>query len=428
MQHLSLLSSGPHGAYAKTTFYRNEGGKKFVSKVPHEDDSEANEVTHDQVREVALLKMLNKHPNVVKFHGFHKNQILTEYAGRTLANYTSRGNYKSLVIQLIKGVAFLHASGVAHRDLSSKNVVVKRGKLTIIDFGMSRYTTSHCSEQNTYTSRVTCLWHRAPELLSVKRRRKTLQYDAQMIDNWSVGILITEILGCIPWLRCSKSREQEQVARCIDAERVIEYLSRFHQKRWFLEADFLLRGFLDSDPQTRLTCSKALEQMTLEKQKGHKPPTLYPLSEKSAAFLGLRKKHLQRLLPIIARYCHSPRTFSMTCAIVDAYQEKKYDSDWSAVTLAALSLCTKLAETDVLDSAMLANDKDTVDKISEKQYAMLEKLECRLIYQVVDDFLPHEDEQQKSMNEVKEDLLLKNVAVSAEDLAKKVLQTLFYQN
>ena len=261
MQGLHLMGSGPSGAYANTFLYKNNSGKKFVVKEPHLEGNNEREITHDQVREIAILRYLPKHPHIVNFVGFVDNKIITSYAGRSLSKYLPRKKYQSLIYQLIEGVSFLHMNKIAHRDLSNKNIVIKGGRLVIIDFGMARYMASEIPGVNTYTSHVTSLWHRAPELLSAET--STLNYDARKVDDWSIGILITEILGGVTWLRGNKSGDQKHIFNNINVDNIINYLKQFYASRWFDQAEVLLRGFLNIDPLIRLGSIDAVQYLNL---------------------------------------------------------------------------------------------------------------------------------------------------------------------
>lgn len=65
---------------------------------------------------------------------------------------------KSLMLQLLEGVNYLHENWVLHRDLKSSNILLnEEGQLKICDFGMSR---QYGSPPKPYTSLVVTLWYR----------------------------------------------------------------------------------------------------------------------------------------------------------------------------------------------------------------------------------------------------------------------------
>ena len=70
---------------------------------------------------------------------------------------------KTLMRQLIAGVAYLHDNWVIHRDLKTSNILYNnKGDLKICDFGLAR---QFGSPLRPYTHMVVTLWYRAPELL-----------------------------------------------------------------------------------------------------------------------------------------------------------------------------------------------------------------------------------------------------------------------
>jgi cell division cycle 2-like len=93
---------------------------------------------------------------------------------------------KTLMIQLVAGVEYLHTNWILHRDLKTSNLLLNnRGELKIADFGMARYTSSPPPK---LTQVVVTLWYRAPELLLGAR-----EYDYE-IDIWSIGCIFAELL------------------------------------------------------------------------------------------------------------------------------------------------------------------------------------------------------------------------------------------
>jgi len=98
--------------------------------------------------------------------------------------------------QLFSGLAFMHQSGVMHRDLKPQNLLIssvgtKAPKLKIADFGLSRFVTEPIS---LYSSEMVTLWYRAPEVLLQART-----YGSE-VDIWSAGCIICEMSSGKPLL------------------------------------------------------------------------------------------------------------------------------------------------------------------------------------------------------------------------------------
>ncbi len=93
---------------------------------------------------------------------------------------------KTVLLQLVSGVEYLHRNWMLHRDLKTSNLLLNnRGELKLADFGMARYTSSPPPK---LTQLVVTLWYRAPELLLGAE-----EYDFE-IDIWSVGCIFAELL------------------------------------------------------------------------------------------------------------------------------------------------------------------------------------------------------------------------------------------
>jgi serine/threonine protein kinase len=86
---------------------------------------------------------------------------------------------KTLLLQLVSGVLYLHNTWILHRDLKTSNLLLNnRGVLKIADFGMARYFGDPPPKM---TQLVVTLWYRAPELLLGTERYGTA------VDMWSMN-------------------------------------------------------------------------------------------------------------------------------------------------------------------------------------------------------------------------------------------------
>ena len=96
---------------------------------------------------------------------------------------------KCLILQMLKGLSYLHSKKIIHRDLKGSNLLLNaRGELKLADFGLARYlhqgtgaALSAKMRHMDYTNRVITLWYRPPELLL-----GATKYGYE-IDLWSAG-------------------------------------------------------------------------------------------------------------------------------------------------------------------------------------------------------------------------------------------------
>ncbi|KAI9851807.1 MAG: Suppressor of Sensor Kinase (SLN1) [Thelocarpon superellum] len=170
-----------------------------------------------QIRdEMGVLEVLD-HPNVVSYHGIevHRDKvyIFMEYcSGGSLAGLLEHGRIEDetvimvYTLQMLEGLAYLHASGIVHRDIKPENILLDHnGVIKYVDFGAAKIiarqgktlgagegpTTRH-GKLKTMTGTP---MYMSPEV--IKGQREGPQ---GAIDVWSLGCVILEMAtGRRPW-------------------------------------------------------------------------------------------------------------------------------------------------------------------------------------------------------------------------------------
>ncbi|XP_057596958.1 mitogen-activated protein kinase 12 isoform X4 [Hippopotamus amphibius kiboko] len=95
----------------------------------------------------------------------------------------SEDRIQFLVYQMLKGLKYIHAAGVIHRDLKPGNLAVNEDcELKILDFGLARQADSEM------TGYVVTRWYRAPEVIL------NWMHYTQTVDIWSVGCIMAEMI------------------------------------------------------------------------------------------------------------------------------------------------------------------------------------------------------------------------------------------
>lgn len=102
---------------------------------------------------------------------------------RTISTF----DIKLLTYQAFRGLMYIHSLSICHRDIKPHNLLIKNKRLVLCDFGSAKVLTK---EPNLPYICSRC--YRAPELIFGASHYTT------MIDIWSVGCVILEMLNGVP--------------------------------------------------------------------------------------------------------------------------------------------------------------------------------------------------------------------------------------
>jgi len=156
------------------------------------------------LREISIL-MSCKHENIVPLKEIAVGKSLDNiflvmaYCEQDLASLLdnmqkpfSESQVKCIMLQVFKGLQYLHENFIVHRDLKVSNLLLTdKGCLKIADFGLARL---YGVPLKPMTPKVVTLWYRSPGLLLNSKTQTTA------IDMWSAGCIQGELLGHKPLL------------------------------------------------------------------------------------------------------------------------------------------------------------------------------------------------------------------------------------
>ncbi|KAE8737220.1 Tyrosine kinase receptor Cad96Ca-like, partial [Frankliniella occidentalis] len=219
LQVYDILGEGCFGQVWRCEALDIDGkeGKSIVAVKTLKENAGEKERT-DLLQELAVMKTLEPHPNVVRLLGCCTDKdplfVIMEFVARgKLQSFlrssraerdygnlhgpsrtlTSR-DLTSFLCQVAKGMEFLSSKGIIHRDLAARNVLVTEDRTCkVADFGFARDLMDKNVYERKSEGRLPIRWM-APESL----------YDnvfSVKSDVWSFGVLMWEVvtLGSTPY-------------------------------------------------------------------------------------------------------------------------------------------------------------------------------------------------------------------------------------
>ena len=193
LQHLEDIGCGAYGVISKVKWGDLVCVAKTLRKNIQQNDVEA---TERFILECKALRKLS-HPNIVQYLGY-KNEngqliLLMELMDLSLSDYLQRSKNPipyNIVVNIcqdiIQGLSFLHLNSVAHRDLSSNNILLTNAlKAKISDLGMIR---------------IYSVAEQMGSIAPLDSRRGTNVYmppdiqSSYAVDIFSYGVLVIQIL------------------------------------------------------------------------------------------------------------------------------------------------------------------------------------------------------------------------------------------
>ena len=97
-----------------------------------------NNLKHEGVlRLIESVETLTKISLVVEYGG---EQSLLEFIKRQFPLKVAQ--IRDIATQLIKALCYLHSKSIVHRDIKLQNILIREGKITLIDFGFGCLSTA----------------------------------------------------------------------------------------------------------------------------------------------------------------------------------------------------------------------------------------------------------------------------------------------
>jgi serine/threonine protein kinase len=207
-------------------------------------------VDSDICTEIDVIKKLD-HPNVVKyidnFKVYRWTYIVMEYIpGKTLEACVAQKRFASeralaLFLDVCKGIKYLHANNVIHRDLKCLNIIVQPdGVVKICDFGVSKFLDPF----DRTTTRLGTPYYLAPEVIMGNGGYN------HSADMWSAGIVLYHML----------TREYP-----VNGCSIVEYIASFRRIKYPIvvkgatdQVNTILRGLLTDNVEQRYTASEVI--------------------------------------------------------------------------------------------------------------------------------------------------------------------------
>mmetsp|Transcript_12140 Transcript_12140/g.30738 ORF Transcript_12140/g.30738 Transcript_12140/m.30738 type:complete len:302 (-) Transcript_12140:63-968(-) len=196
-ERIGKVGEGTYGVVYKAV-NRKTNQTVALKKIRLEEEDEG--VPSHALREVAILKEVSRHPNIVSLQDVVLSKrlyLVFEYLDQDLGRYINAARdslspmlVKSYLYQTTRAIAWCHSHRILHRDLKPSNLLIDRhGHLKLADFGLARAINLPIRE---YTHEVITMWYRPPEVLLGSN------IYSWPVDIWSIACIFAEMATMKP--------------------------------------------------------------------------------------------------------------------------------------------------------------------------------------------------------------------------------------
>ena len=159
---------------------------------------------------------------------------------------------KKWILDIAKGLKFLHENNVVHRDIKSDNILIdKNGHCKLADFGCSIKLKNN--QPDLFSKTEGNMYFFPPEFVDGKSKK---QFGYKPVDIWAFGVSIyTCIFKSLPFL----PENRENVVELFKEIREAKFDYNKNGIRISKEMEKLLGHILDKDPNKRFTAKDIVE-------------------------------------------------------------------------------------------------------------------------------------------------------------------------
>jgi calcium/calmodulin-dependent protein kinase I len=213
-------------------------------------------------REIQVMMRNISHPGIIRTYQIFDLRrtiyIVMEYVtGGDLFDYIAEqqslteGQAVQVMRSILEAVDYLHRNNIVHRDLKPENILcVERTwplRIKLTDFGFASFIDPELNDDNTMKTPVGTAYFMAPEII-------TNQGHGPAVDAFACGVILyTMLTGRLPFPGQNTTEYFKNV---------VNGNARFPVMLWrgiSGDAQSLVRGLLNTDPQKRYTAFAALQ-------------------------------------------------------------------------------------------------------------------------------------------------------------------------
>lgn len=242
--------------FRKLVSIPKEGEKLVLKVVKKKEGSEVGDL--GEFENEVLLHTVCVHANIPRMYGYYDDGANLTIIMRFIADSTElrdlmnmhhilpEARLKLIMVQALRALAYLHAKGIAHRDISPRNILeCSSGQAFLIDLGLAIDVSKPLGPCVPQGPQVGTLGYMSPESQLPEQCKWYRESDV-----WGLGCILYECLfGISPFLPYELHDPHKHL--------------QFPGKEWGMdsspEVQGLLSKMLEKEPQNRISASDTLE-------------------------------------------------------------------------------------------------------------------------------------------------------------------------